>query len=120
MTTPGPMIFDLIGLDENRPLAVQLAQGGSFRRGSVICGEEIALMEQAIAEHAIPLPSRGNPCRPRGRLAVSSRPGGTRVIGCEPVQYPAPFVPWWKALPIVGTHLPSPWRNKLRGIAETV
>ncbi len=114
------MIFDLIGLDENRPLAVQLAQGASFRRGSVICAEEIALIEQEIAEHAIPLPTRGRPWRPRGRLAVSSRPGGIRLNGYEPVRYPTPFAPWWKALPIVGARLPGFWRSRLRGTAATV
>src|SRR5258705_10682475 len=120
MTTPRPMIFDLIGLGENRPLAVQRARGASFRRGSVICAEEIELIEQEIAEHAIPLPSRGSPWRPRGRLAVSSRAGGIRLNGCEPVRYPALFAPWWKALPIVGARLPGFWRTRLRGTAATV
>jgi GT2 family glycosyltransferase len=112
------MIFDLTGLDENRPLAVQPAQGTSFRRGSVICAEEIALMEQEIAEHAIPPPSRGSPWRPRGRLAVACRPGGIRLNGCEPVGNPAPFAPWWKALPIVGAR--RFWRTRLRDTAATV
>src|SRR5437879_295634 len=121
MTTPiNSCIFDLIGLDENRPLAVQLAQGASFRWGSVICAEEIALMEQEIAEHAIPLPSRGSPWRPHGRLAVSSRSGGIRLNGCEPLRYPARFAPWWKALPIAGARLPGFWRTRLRGTAATV
>jgi GT2 family glycosyltransferase len=114
------LIFDLIGLDENRPLAVQLAQGASFRQGSVVCAEEIALMEQEIAEHAIPLPGCGSPWRPRGRLAVSSRPCGIPPNGRGPVRYPAPLVPWWQALPIVGARLPGFWRTRLRDAAATV
>ena len=112
------MIFDVLGLDENRPLAVHLPRNASFRRGSVICAEEIALIEQEIVEHAIPMPSRGSPWRPRGRLAVSFRPGGIHLNGCEPVRYPAPFAPWWKALPIVGARLF--WRTRLHGTAATV
>src|SRR5262249_4014647 len=90
------------------------------RRGSVICAGEIALMEQEIADHAIPLPSRRNPWRPRGRLAVSSRPGGVRLNACGPVRYPAPFLPWWKTLPMVGPRLLPFWRTRLRGTAATV
>jgi len=79
------------------------------------------LIEQEIAEHAIPLPSRGSPWRPRGRLAVSSRPGSIRLQRLRvPCDIRPSFAPWWKALSIVGARLPGFWRTRLRGTAATV
>ena len=107
------MRFALSGMGEAKPLLVQQPPG-AFQRGATICYEEVELIEQEVARHAIALPGRKLSRRRPNGLTARPLPGKhSHLPGVQPVRA-AGYAGWWQRLPIIGPRLPAFWPSRLR------